>query len=378
MAPSPAPVTAQAPARPQRRADIVLRCRLGGCRRARRVPAARAGQRCERCTASTGASCTRSRSGRSAGTTSPRTQPSRRSCAPGRPPTASTSTATRRPGWRRSPSASRSTSTAARPAGPTSALDDVAPERRGVGQPPARARHARRRVARAARDRRAPGRGSCDRSHATSRRHDPQRDLREARHPVGNREVEIAPRPPKARHPARSSEGVGRMNGRPTNEEREALIAGDRAGSLEPDEAADLALLAGLLGDPSTWAEPRRRAGGRGRAGGRRADAVAPADASPASSAVVTPPRPLAPASTHRAAGGVGGRGDRDRPRSRDRRPEIEHERRLHGPAAARPRPRPRARASADDHPQQGRLPRRARRARASRRCRRASTTRRG
>jgi Anti-sigma-K factor rskA, C-terminal len=46
------------------------------------------------------------------------------------------------------------------------------------------------------------------------------------------------------------------MTDRPTNEEREALIAGDRAGGLEPDEAAELALLADLLADPSTWAEP--------------------------------------------------------------------------------------------------------------------------
>jgi Anti-sigma-K factor rskA, C-terminal len=38
--------------------------------------------------------------------------------------------------------------------------------------------------------------------------------------------------------------------------EREALIAGDRAGALEPDETADLALFADLLADPSTWAEP--------------------------------------------------------------------------------------------------------------------------
>ena len=45
------------------------------------------------------------------------------------------------------------------------------------------------------------------------------------------------------------------MNDNP-NEEREALIAGDRAGSLAADEAADLGLLAELLGDPSTWAEP--------------------------------------------------------------------------------------------------------------------------
>jgi hypothetical protein len=41
-----------------------------------------------------------------------------------------------------------------------------------------------------------------------------------------------------------------------SNEEREALIAGDRAGELEPDEAADVAFLAALLADPSTWAEP--------------------------------------------------------------------------------------------------------------------------
>jgi hypothetical protein len=41
-----------------------------------------------------------------------------------------------------------------------------------------------------------------------------------------------------------------------TNEEREALIAGDRAGALEPDETAELTLLAKLLADPSTWAEP--------------------------------------------------------------------------------------------------------------------------
>ena len=46
------------------------------------------------------------------------------------------------------------------------------------------------------------------------------------------------------------------MNDRLTNEQREALIAGDCAGLLAPDEAADVALLAVLLGDPSTWAEP--------------------------------------------------------------------------------------------------------------------------
>ena len=44
------------------------------------------------------------------------------------------------------------------------------------------------------------------------------------------------------------------MNDQHGNEEREALIAGERA--LQPDEAAELALLADLLADSSTWAEP--------------------------------------------------------------------------------------------------------------------------
>jgi len=47
------------------------------------------------------------------------------------------------------------------------------------------------------------------------------------------------------------------MNDRPTNEEREALIAGDRPTPLGPDEVADVALLARLLADRSTWAVPR-------------------------------------------------------------------------------------------------------------------------
>ncbi len=46
------------------------------------------------------------------------------------------------------------------------------------------------------------------------------------------------------------------MTDRPTNEEREALIAGDQAGALGPDEVAELALMADLLADPSTWVEP--------------------------------------------------------------------------------------------------------------------------
>jgi len=46
------------------------------------------------------------------------------------------------------------------------------------------------------------------------------------------------------------------MTDRPTNEERESLIAGDQAGALGPDEVAELALMADLLADPSTWVEP--------------------------------------------------------------------------------------------------------------------------
>jgi hypothetical protein len=46
------------------------------------------------------------------------------------------------------------------------------------------------------------------------------------------------------------------MNDRLTKEQREALITGEDAGSLAPGEVADVALLAVLLSDPSTWAEP--------------------------------------------------------------------------------------------------------------------------
>jgi hypothetical protein len=46
------------------------------------------------------------------------------------------------------------------------------------------------------------------------------------------------------------------MNEHPTDEERQAMIAGDRAGELEPDEAAELEMFADILADPSTWAEP--------------------------------------------------------------------------------------------------------------------------
>ena len=46
------------------------------------------------------------------------------------------------------------------------------------------------------------------------------------------------------------------MSERPTSEDREALIANEHARALEPDEAAELALLADLLADGSTWTEP--------------------------------------------------------------------------------------------------------------------------
>ena len=58
------------------------------------------------------------------------------------------------------------------------------------------------------------------------------------------------------------------MTDRPTNEEREKLLADARGGALDPQEAAELALLADVLADSSTWAEPR--AGPRGRSRARR------------------------------------------------------------------------------------------------------------
>jgi len=47
------------------------------------------------------------------------------------------------------------------------------------------------------------------------------------------------------------------MSERSTRKQREALIAGDQATPLSPDQAAELPLLADLLADPLTWAEPR-------------------------------------------------------------------------------------------------------------------------
>jgi anti-sigma-K factor RskA len=46
------------------------------------------------------------------------------------------------------------------------------------------------------------------------------------------------------------------MTDRPTNEERERLIADARGGPLDSGEAAELPLLADVLADSSTWAEP--------------------------------------------------------------------------------------------------------------------------
>ena len=41
------------------------------------------------------------------------------------------------------------------------------------------------------------------------------------------------------------------------HEDREAMIIDSYEGSLGPDEVADATLLAEILADPSSWAEPR-------------------------------------------------------------------------------------------------------------------------
>jgi len=46
------------------------------------------------------------------------------------------------------------------------------------------------------------------------------------------------------------------MTDRPTNNEREELIADARGGAFDAWEAAELPLLMDILADPSTWAEP--------------------------------------------------------------------------------------------------------------------------
>jgi anti-sigma-K factor RskA len=72
------------------------------------------------------------------------------------------------------------------------------------------------------------------------------------------------------------------MADRPTNEEREKLLADARGGALEPQEADELSLLADVLGDSSTWAEPR--------AGLEDAVVRAVADAEPTTTTSRTPP----------------------------------------------------------------------------------------
>jgi hypothetical protein len=46
------------------------------------------------------------------------------------------------------------------------------------------------------------------------------------------------------------------VSGRLTEAERRALLAGDRADTLDADEVAEVDVLAGVLADPSTWVEP--------------------------------------------------------------------------------------------------------------------------
>ena len=46
------------------------------------------------------------------------------------------------------------------------------------------------------------------------------------------------------------------MTDRPTDEQRQALVAAAGADALEPHAVAELALLADVLADSSTWAEP--------------------------------------------------------------------------------------------------------------------------
>jgi hypothetical protein len=46
------------------------------------------------------------------------------------------------------------------------------------------------------------------------------------------------------------------VNDRRNNKDREALISNEIEEELAPDEAADLEMLADILGDPAAWAEP--------------------------------------------------------------------------------------------------------------------------
>src|SRR6185295_12184290 len=70
------------------------------------------------------------------------------------------------------------------------------------------------------------------------------------------RKVPLAPRPREARITPGAPDGDGRMNERLSDDERRALLAGDRVDASAPDEDAELGVLASVLADPAVWAEP--------------------------------------------------------------------------------------------------------------------------
>jgi hypothetical protein len=78
------------------------------------------------------------------------------------------------------------------------------------------------------------------------------------------------------------------MNDRPRNDDGAALIAGDALDRLGPEERAELALLADLLADPATWAEPRPELEAAVLEAVADARANSPAVASPAPTAAPT------------------------------------------------------------------------------------------
>src|SRR5689334_14869328 len=72
---------------------------------------------------------------------------------------------------------------------------------------------------------------------------------------VVNGDVEVAPRASEARRAVGTLAGANRMNDQTPEEQRRALIAGDRT-DIDPGDAEEIAMFADLLADPSTWAEP--------------------------------------------------------------------------------------------------------------------------
>src|SRR5438874_13534471 len=112
-------------------------------------------------------------------------------------------------------------------------------------------------MARAAGHRRLAARGGDGRPLAASRRSDANGDRSPAWRPARNGEVPIAPGARQARKTVGSPPGARRMNDHEKNEDSKNMLADAWPGPLEPDETADLTLLADLLADPSTWAEPR-------------------------------------------------------------------------------------------------------------------------